>query len=87
MLAAGQDRLLSGDDAVAHGRGIGSLPQVGEQVGLLRHQAQAGEGMQVHAVVGAADQEEQVRGPAIRRAKWDLLDGPAEREECRLKLI
>ena len=82
--AAGQDRLLGGEDALAHGAGIDGLAQINQEVGLLRHQTQAGEGMQVHAVVRAADQEEQVGGLAIRRAKRNLLNRPAQREEHRL---
>jgi hypothetical protein len=47
VVAAGQDRLLGGEDALAHGGGIGGLTQINEQVGFLRHQAQPDEGVEV----------------------------------------
>src|ERR1035441_8601381 len=43
--------------------------------------------MEVLPVVWTTYQEEQVGGLAIRRAKGDLLNRPAQREERRLKQI
>jgi len=46
MLAADQGRLLRREDALAYCVGISCLAQINQQIGLLRHQAQAGEGME-----------------------------------------
>ena len=60
-----QRDLFGADQACVHRFGIDSLPQLGQQFGFLRQKTKSRQRVQVQAVIGASDQEEKVRRPAI----------------------
>ena len=64
-----------------HQGGIRGGPQLGQDAGLLSHQAEAGQGMQMKTVVRTAEQEKEVRCPTIRGAEGNLLNRPAQDDE------
>src|ERR1035441_917986 len=65
--------LFRGQQGGVHGWSIGRLAELIEDGGLLGHQANSGQGVQMQPVVLATYQEEQVRRLAVGRAKKDLL--------------
>ena len=64
-----------------HGGGVGGLAKLIENGRFARDQTDSSEGMEVQAVVLAADQEEEVRGLAIGRAEVNFLRGAAQDDE------
>jgi len=56
-LPSPQDFQLCGDEGLTHGLGVGSGPELSEDVGLHGDEAQPGQGMQMQPVVLAAEQE------------------------------
>lgn len=73
--------MFGGEEALVHGLGLVGLTEFGEQVGILGHQAEACQEVEVKPVVGGGNEKEQIGGPAIRRTERDLLDGSAQGEE------